>query len=117
MTIKELMKLQQEFDANHTSKFNWGEKINDDNIEMLQFLLVSMFGEIGETANLVKKCVRGDFELESIKEELSEEVADIFIYLMKLCIQLDIDLEESYLKKRQKNLERFKKYRNNDLRI
>lgn len=110
MTIKELMKLQEEFDIKHTSNFNWCEKINDNNIEMLEFLLISMFGEIGETANLVKKSVRGDFTLESIKDELSEEIADIFIYLMKLCNQLDIDLESSYLKKRNKNIERFKKY-------
>lgn len=110
MTIKELMELQEEFDLTHTSKFNWAEKINDDNIEMLEFLLISMFGEIGETANLVKKSVRGDFKLEEIKEELSEEVADIFIYLLKICIQLDIDLEASFLKKKAKNKNRFKKY-------
>lgn len=110
MTLQELMKLQEEFDIKHTSNFNWNEKINDENIEMLEFLLISMFGEIGETANLVKKSVRGDFKLESIKEQLSEEIADIFIYLMKICIQLDIDLENSYLNKREKNIERFKKY-------
>lgn len=110
MTLQELMKLQEEFDIKHTSNFNWSEKINDNNIEMLEFLLISMFGEIGETANLVKKSVRGDFKLESIKEQLSEEIADIFIYLMKICIQLDIDLENSYLNKREKNMERFKKY-------
>ena len=110
MTLQELMKLQEEFDIKHTSNFIWNEKINDENIEMLEFLLISMFGEIGETANLVKKSVRGDFKLESIKEQLSEEIADIFIYLMKICIQLDIDLENSYLNKREKNMERFKKY-------
>lgn len=110
MTIKELMVLQEEFDLKHRSKFNWSEKIDDNNIEMLEFLLISMFGEIGETANLVKKSVRGDFKLEVIKDELSEEIADIFIYLMKICIQLDIDLEENYLKKLKKNTERFKKY-------
>ena len=110
MTLQELMKLQEEFDIKHTSNFNWNEKINDENIEMLEFLLISMFGEIGETANLVKKSVRGDFKLESIKEQLSEEIADIFIYLMKICIQLDIDLENSYLNKKEKNMERFKKY-------
>lgn len=110
MTLQELMKLQEDFDIKHTSNFNWNEKINDENIEMLEFLLISMFGEIGETANLVKKSVRGDFKLETIKEQLSEEIADIFIYLMKICIQLDIDLENSYLNKRKKNMERFKKY-------
>ena len=110
MTLQELMKLQEDFDIKHTSNFNWNEKINDENIEMLEFLLISMFGEIGETANLVKKSVRGDFKLETIKEQLSEEIADIFIYLMQICIQLDIDLENSYLNKRKKNMERFKKY-------
>lgn len=110
MTLQELMNLQETFDKKHTSKFNWSEKINDNNIEMLEFLLISMFGEIGETANLVKKSVRGDFRLSDIKDDLSEEIADIFIYLIKLCIQLDIDLEKSYLAKMEKNMERFKKY-------
>jgi NTP pyrophosphatase (non-canonical NTP hydrolase) len=115
MTIEELMNLQAEFDKAHKGKFDWNEKIDDGNIEMLEFLLISMFGEIGETANLVKKSVRGDFPLSFIKDNLSEEITDIFIYLIKICNQLDINLEKSYLEKRKKNIERFRKYEKSDL--
>ena len=108
------MKIQEQFDNMHTSKFNWNEKITDENIEMLEFLLISLFGEIGETANIVKKVIRGDFNLVDVKDEISEEIADIFIYLMKLCNQLNIDLEGSYLKKLSKNKNRFVKYQNSN---
>ena len=110
MDIKDLMKIQSEFDLKHTGNFNWNEKITDNNIEILEFLFISIFGEVGEAANLVKKSVRGDYKLDYIKEDLSEEITDIFIYLMKLCNQLDIDLEECYMKKLEKNIVRFKKY-------
>lgn len=114
MHIKEIVKFQDAFDKKHKNKFSWNQKINDENIEMLEFLLVSLFGEIGETSNIVKKIVRGDFKLFEKKEELSEEIADIFIYLIKIANQLDIDLEKEYFKKMEKNSERFKKYESNE---
>lgn len=110
MNIKDFINYQENFDKKHISKFEWNKKINDSNIETLEFLLISIFGEIGEASNLVKKIVRGDFLLSEKKEELSEEIADVFIYLIKICNQLDIDLEKEYLKKMKKNDERFKKY-------
>jgi NTP pyrophosphatase (non-canonical NTP hydrolase) len=36
-------------------------------------------------------------------EEVKEELADIFIYLMKLSMILDADLEEEFFKKRERN--------------
>lgn len=42
---------------------------------------MSLTGELGETANIVKKIARGDFPLEEKKEELSKEMADMFAYL------------------------------------
>ncbi len=41
---------------------------------------------------------------------MEEEVADIFIYLLKICNRMDIDLEENFLKKLKKNKKRFKDY-------
>ncbi|KUO52225.1 MAG: hypothetical protein APF76_04075 [Desulfitibacter sp. BRH_c19] len=110
MDLKEIIKIQEEFDQNHSSKFNWNKKITNDNLEMLEFILISMFGEIGETANLVKKIIRGDFKLDEKRSALSEEIADIFIYLIKLSNQLDIDLEQSYFNKLEKNRKRFQRY-------
>ncbi|MBU3201561.1 hypothetical protein LL037_03630 [Clostridium estertheticum] len=111
MEIEEIIKQQQKFDIDHKSNFSWNQKIDDENIQVLQFLLLSMVGEFGETSNLVKKVVRGDCKLEDIKELLSEEVIDILIYVIKLIYQLDINLEETYTNKMEKNKLRFEKYR------
>lgn len=110
MNIEDFVRYQKEFDKNHFSEFNWSEKITEDNIEILQYLLLCMVGEFGETSNLVKKVIRGDYKLNEIREELSEEVIDMFIYVIKLIYQLDIDVEEVYLKKMKKNEQRFIKY-------
>lgn len=110
MTLKELMALQEKFDERHAGNFEWSKKISDDNIEMLEFLLVCLTGEVGETANIVKKVVRGDFCLGECRKHLTEEIADVFAYLLKLCYQLDIDLETAYLEKMKQNQERFRSY-------
>lgn len=110
MTLEALVELQKEFDNKHEGNFAWDSKITDSNIEMLEFLMVSLTGELGEAANIVKKIVRGDFLLEEKRNDLEEEVADIFIYLLKLSYQLDIDLEKAYIKKMRENQERFRKY-------
>ncbi len=110
MTLQELIQLQREFDSIHEGNFKWNSKITDSNIEMLEFLLVSLTGEVGEVANIVKKIVRGDFKLGEKKPDIQEELVDVFIYLLKLSYQLDIDLENAYIEKMKKNRERFLKY-------
>ena len=110
MTLQELVEFQKEFDGKHKGNFKWNIKVTDSNIEMLEFLLVSLTGEVGEVANIVKKIARGDFKLEEKKSDIQEELADVFIYLLKLSYQLDIDLENAYVEKMAKNRERFLKY-------
>lgn len=113
MTLNEITDLQKQFDGNHVSAFPWDEKIADHNLEILEFLLVAFAGEFGEVANIVKKIVRGDYTLDEKRNEISEEIADMFAYLIKLSYQLNIDLEEAYLKKVHKNQEKFKCYEKN----
>lgn len=110
MTLEELIKLQKNFDSEHKGNFRWSSKITDENLELLEFLMISLTGEVGETANIVKKIVRGDFTLESKKDELQKEIADVFIYLLKISYQLGIDLEEAYLQKLDINRRKFKRY-------
>ena len=114
MTLKELTRVQEEFDSAHAGYFKWNSKISEENLEMLEFLLVSLTGELGETSNIVKKIARGDFRLEEKRADIQEEIADMFIYLLKLAYQLDIDLEDAYLDKLKKNQERFKCYEQAD---
>lgn len=110
MHLKKLMELQDAFDKEHSGQFNWSERITESNLDILEFLLICMIGELGELANAVKKVLRGDLPFNSIREELNEEVADVFIYLIKLCNQMNIDLEESFLTKLEKNRTRFKHF-------
>lgn len=110
MTLEELTRLQEIFDSKHEGYFKWNSRITEENIELLEFLLVSLTGELGETANIVKKIARGDFSLDNKRSEIQEEIADMFVYLLKLAYQLDINLEEAYLRKLKKNQERFKHY-------
>lgn len=110
MTMQELIELQKNFDGKHKGNFKWNSKITESNIEMLEFLLLSLTGEVGEVANIVKKIVRGDFKLDEKRQDIQEELTDVFIYLLKLSYQLDIDLEKAYVEKMKKNRERFLKY-------
>ena len=41
---------------------------------------------------------------------LPDELADVFIYVIKLADQLGIDLEQAFLEKVELNKERFRKY-------
>lgn len=110
MTIDQIIEMQKNFDKQHKGNFNWDQKITDKNIEILEYLLLCMIGEFGETSNIIKKVLRGDFILDEVRDKLSEEVVDIFIYTLKLAYQLDIDIEKSYLKKMDINKMRFKNF-------
>lgn len=114
LTIHEIKKLQEEFDSKHKGRTPFNEKINSKNIEVLEHLIVCMVGEIGEFSNIIKKVSRGDFSLEENKEHLSEELADVFIYLIKISNQSEIDIEKAFIEKLEKNKKRFKRYEINE---
>ncbi|KKI86516.1 hypothetical protein WZ76_09950 [Shouchella clausii] len=90
------------------------ENVDDNNIEVLEHLIVCLVGEVGEFSNIVKKIGRGDFSLTDKMGELSDELADIFIYLIKISNQCDIDLEKSFIEKLNKNKKRFSGYEINE---
>lgn len=105
-----MVKIQQEFDSNHKNRFDWDQKIDENNIQMLGYLSLALAGEAGEVANCVKKIMRGDVSYSEYKQEVIEEVVDVFIYVMKLSYQMDFDLGKKYLEKLEVNRERFKQY-------
>lgn len=114
MEIKEIIKVQEKFDAEH----GWSNKgIEDINllIELLQDDVIGMVGELGEFANILKKikrekCEDKDLYFNNSYNNLSEEIVDVFIYLIRIVSTLNIDLEKEYMKKKNVNKERFKKY-------
>ncbi len=110
ITLQEIKQLQEEFDKSHQGKIPFYEKISENNLEVLEHLIVCLVGEIGEFSNIVKKVRRGDFQLQQKKNELDEELIDMFIYLIKISNQMDVDLEGCFLKKLEKNKSRFENY-------
>lgn len=110
MNLRELMRAQLQFDMEHRGKTDFFKEISDANIAELEHLLVCVLGELGELANVTKKIVRGDTTLQSSREQLEDEIADAFIYLVKICNQLGVDLESAFLKKLAANAERFRAF-------
>jgi len=105
------MEMQVDFDRHHKGRNEFFELISNSNIEVLEHLVVCLAGEVGEFANIVKKISRGDFTVSESKEQISSELADILIYLLKIFAQLQIDPERSFLKKSKLNEKKFCKYR------
>lgn len=107
MELATLMQLQTDFDRTHGVAKPFFVPISSNNLHELEHLVVCMVGEVGEFANELKKVVRGDAVYEERKAALAEELTDTFIYLIKIAAQTGIDLESEYLKKLEKNRERF----------
>lgn len=60
----------------------------------LEFYMVALAGEVGEAANLLKKCMRGDHELAGKHHgEFALELTDVEIYLRHLARKAQIDLD------------------------
>lgn len=110
MTLDEIKGFQKKFDLQFKGNIEFYEEINENKIEPLEHLIVCMLGEFGEFSNLVKKVKRGDFSLDEVKKEINEEFIDIFIYLIKIANQLNIDIEKEYLKKMKKNEKKFQNF-------
>lgn len=107
MDLATLIKLQIDFDRSHGVAKPFFVPISSNNLHELEHLVVCMVGEVGEFANELKKIVRGDAPYEERKAALAEELTDTFIYLVKIAAQTGIDLESEYLKKLEKNRQRF----------
>jgi len=72
---------------------------------------LSLCGEAGELANLVKKVDRGTVDITNIvfQSDAREELTDVFIYVLNIAGILGMDLLQEYLRKRDKNVARFTK--------
>ncbi|MFN3803434.1 MAG: MazG nucleotide pyrophosphohydrolase domain-containing protein [Pyrobaculum sp.] len=112
MDLAELVKIQVEFSREKFPQF-WNISDERELALRLEYLTNALAGEVGEAANLVKKVVRGvvyshgEVRLEDVREELKEEITDVFIYTLTLAGLLGIDLEDSFFKKLEKNRRRF----------
>jgi len=62
--------------------------------------------ECGEMAKAARKTQNIKTDRKSKLFDLAEEVADVFIYLLNICNQFDIDLEQAFRKKEEINKKR-----------
>lgn len=81
--------------------------------EDLKFLTLGMVGEAGEVANVVKKMWRGDNTYtqsaeaaEKFINDLSDEIADVQIYLDRIAECMDIDIPTAVANKMRKLAEK-----------
>lgn len=77
--------------------------------------VLSMIGEVGEFANILKKIQRGSLDSKEamVQHELAMELTDVFIYLLNIAGLMRINLAAAYEHKRQINEQRFGKEHKN----
>ena len=99
MDIEKVKKRIQKFSDDR----DWNSHHNPKN------LVMALNGEVGEL-NEIFQWLDFDESLnlpDDVKEHTKEEVADIAIYLIRICMKLDIDLEDAILKKMDKNEKKY----------
>jgi NTP pyrophosphatase (non-canonical NTP hydrolase) len=87
---------------------------DEQRVAQLEKDLVGLMGEVGEFANILKKirlaATHAKYEgpsLETAAPVLREELADAFIYLMRLSVILKADLEADVVQKMRANEHRY----------
>jgi len=72
-------------------------ELDGDGVKLTHLLTfcLGMIGELGETVDLIKKCLLQSREMdESVKSKLKLECSDQCWYLAQFCIAMDISFEE-----------------------
>ena len=117
MKLEDIIRKQIEMDINHGFPVSFDSE--EEAYAQLSKDLIGLFGEIGEFANIVKKInikldrpKEYDLDIISAKEQLGEELADTFIYAIRLAAILEIDLEKQLTDKIKRNESRYAKLRN-----
>lgn len=78
---------------------NWNQHHNPKNLAMALSVETAELVEIFQWLTLEQA---SNLEGEK-KEHLKEEIADVAVYLLRICMKYDIDLEEAILSKMIKN--------------
>ena len=72
-------------------------------VPMLFMLLLE---ECGELAKAARKATKMKVDANSEVLQVEDEVADVFIYLLRICNEFNIDLEQAFRQKEEKNKQR-----------
>lgn len=114
MDIKDLFRMQAEFDAAHGFPVGFDNK--RDTYDQINRDLVGLLGELGEFANVVKKVglhfatpVDYPFDISKAENGMEEELADTLIYMARISTLLGIDLEAAMIRKIESNSRRYER--------
>ncbi|MFW3338154.1 nucleotide pyrophosphohydrolase [Aliarcobacter butzleri] len=99
MDIKKIEKVLKQF----SQERDWEQFHSPKNLSMALSVEASELVEIFQWLTEEQSYTLSD----SKKQHTKEEVADIAIYLLRICMKLDIDLEEAILEKMKKNEEKY----------
>ena len=102
MDMKKIQTIIKEFSTNR----DWEKFHNPKNLSMALSVEASELLEIFQWLNLEQS----EKLPKDKKEHAKEEIADIAVYLIRLCMKLDIDLEEAIVEKMKKNEKKYPLY-------
>ncbi|EWH03859.1 MazG nucleotide pyrophosphohydrolase domain-containing protein [Halomonas sp. BC04] len=116
MDLKEIIDKQVAMDICHGFPVSFDSEA--EAYAQLSKDLVGLLGEVGEFANIIKKInikldrpKEYELDISVAKEKLGEELADTFIYMIRLAAILEIDLEKQLIDKMQRNEARYAQLR------
>jgi NTP pyrophosphatase (non-canonical NTP hydrolase) len=118
MTLNELIEAQKSFDNRHGWKIATSD---DERLNLISRDIIGLVGEFGEFANQIKKIQLMDFDRNAVSKELvsrhsnlSEELIDTLIYLVRIAGHLNIDLEKTYREKLKVNDKKYSRFAGRD---
>lgn len=99
--------------AEFSSDRNWDKFHNPKNLVMAMSVEASELVEIFQWLDFEQAAnLEGDK-----KEHMKQEIADIVIYLMRICMHYDIDLEKAILEKMKLNEKKYPLFDENGKKI
>jgi dimeric dUTPase (all-alpha-NTP-PPase superfamily) len=108
MEIRELLKKQEQLDAEIMKKFyDYGHIISTN--ELLNDRLLALFTEVGEFANELGSFKYWKHYKVQDDKKIKEEFADILFFFLSIGNLLEYtaeDIEKAYMEKWEKNMER-----------
>lgn len=75
----------------------------------VEYLGLGLASEAGEVAGLIKKSIRDNTSSQELKQKLNKEIGDVLWYIVRLCDEYEIDIDQvvatnmSKLTKRKKS--------------
>lgn len=109
MDLNNIQKIIKEF----SKKRDWDKHHNPKNLAMALSVETAELVEIFQWLDLEEaQKLQGDK-----KEHLKEEIADVAVYLLRICMSYNIDLEDAILTKMKKNEKKYPLFDKNGNKI